>query len=270
MPIAELPQPLFGQMPLLDVMVFNRINHTAGTGTGLNINEGYRAYLWINRPRRGGPPYFVLVWARQMLAAWRDRHGLQEVWIREDSLRPKGRFGEESVPTARVIDREIWQEWRPRSNLSNLWAISRDGRHGLGQVPLITFNVAPNGFMRCRPPLIDLAWLNLAHWQSSSDQRHILHVARVPILFGRALQAGEGAIEVGPNRLILADDPAADLRFVEHSGAAIAAGRQDLIDLEDRMAFNLGAPRLGKFHNMRAAIAADDWRLAAAITGAGC
>ncbi len=30
------------------------------------------------------------------------------------------------------------------------------------------------------------------------------------------------------------------------------------------MAFNLGAPRLGKFHNMRAAIAADDWRLAAA------
>jgi len=51
LPIAELPQPLFGQMPLLDVMVFNRINHTAGTGTGLNINEGYRAYLWINRPR---------------------------------------------------------------------------------------------------------------------------------------------------------------------------------------------------------------------------
>jgi lysozyme len=30
------------------------------------------------------------------------------------------------------------------------------------------------------------------------------------------------------------------------------------------MAFNLWALRLGKFHNMRAAIAADDWRLAAA------
>ena len=38
-------------MPLLDVMVFNRINHTAGTGAGLNINEGYCAYLRINRPR---------------------------------------------------------------------------------------------------------------------------------------------------------------------------------------------------------------------------
>ena len=31
------------------------------------------------------------------------------------------------------------------------------------------------------------------------------------------------------------------------------------------MAFNLRAPRLGKFSNMRAAIAADDCRLAAAV-----
>jgi len=30
------------------------------------------------------------------------------------------------------------------------------------------------------------------------------------------------------------------------------------------MAFNLGAPRLAKFHKMRAAIAADDWQMAAA------
>ena len=30
------------------------------------------------------------------------------------------------------------------------------------------------------------------------------------------------------------------------------------------MAFNLGAPRLAKFHNMRRAIAADDWQQVAA------
>ena len=30
------------------------------------------------------------------------------------------------------------------------------------------------------------------------------------------------------------------------------------------MAFNLGAPRLAKFHKMRAAIAADDWQAVAA------
>ena len=81
-----------------------------------------------------------------------------------------------------------------------------------------------------------MAWLNLAHWQSASDQRHILHIARVPLLFGRGLQMAERGLEIGPNRLILSDDPSADLKFVEHSGAAIAAGRQDLVDLEDKMA----------------------------------
>ena len=97
-------------------------------------------------------------------------------------------------------------------------------------------NANPGGPLTARPPLSDLAWLNLAHWQSSSDQRHILHLARVPLLFGRNLQIGAGELEIGPNRPILNDDPASELKFVEHSGAAIEAGRQDLIDLEDKMA----------------------------------
>jgi hypothetical protein len=32
------------------------------------------------------------------------------------------------------------------------------------------------------PPLLDLAYLNVKHWQSQSDQDNILHIARVPIL----------------------------------------------------------------------------------------
>ena len=94
--------------------------------------------------------------------------------------------------------------------------------------------------MTARPPLLDMAWLNLAHWQSASDQRHILHIARVPLLFGRNLQVPETGLDIGPNRLILSDDPSADLRFVEHSGAAIEAGRQDLRDLEEERMAILG------------------------------
>ena len=45
--------------------------------------------------------------------------------------------------------------------------------------------------------------------------------------------------------MILADDPAADLKFVEHSGAAIEAGRQDLKDLEEKMAM-LGLDMLSR------------------------
>lgn len=190
-------------------------------------------HILVDRPRKGGPPYFVPVSAAQLIGARRDPDGLSDIRIRETHARFIGRFGEESVEAVRHIGRRDWSLWQAGRRG---WHILEKGRHDFGEVPLVTLNAAPVGFMRARPPLVDLAWLNLAHWQSSSDQRHILHVARVPVLFGRALQVAEGEIEIGPNRLIMADDPAADLRFVEHSGAAIAAGRQDLIDLEDRMA----------------------------------
>ncbi|MEX0503483.1 DUF4055 domain-containing protein [Alphaproteobacteria bacterium LSUCC0719] len=190
-------------------------------------------HILVDRPRKGGAPYFVLVPAAQLIGARRDADGLADIRIREGHARTIGRFGEEAVEAVRFISRRDWSLWQSGRRG---WHVSEQGQHDFGEVPLITLNAAPTGFMRARPPLIDLAWLNLAHWQSASDQRHILHVARVPVLFGRALQVADGEIEIGPNRLILADDPAADLRFVEHSGAAIAAGRQDLIDLEDRMA----------------------------------
>jgi len=198
-------------------------------------------HILVDRPTRGGRPYFVVVRATQLIGARRDADGLSEIRIRELQTRPVGRFGEEQVPSIRRIDRTGWDVWQPVNATAGAavggeWRVVAEGRHDFGAVPLVTMNTAPTGFMKARPPLIDLAWLNLAHWQSSSDQRHILHVARVPILFARALQVADGQMEIGPNRLVSADDPAADLRFVEHSGAAIAAGRQDLVDLEDRMA----------------------------------
>ena len=213
-----------------------------GEGTGIGgfaglllralLTDGM-VHILVDRPRRGGAPYFVIVPASRLIGARRDDTGLTDIRISERLARPSGHFGEEAVDAVRLIDRNGWSLWHATRGG---WKRQEDGLHEFGVVPLVTLNAAPLGFMRARPPLIDLAWLNLAHWQSASDQRHILHVARVPILFGRGLQTADGEIEIGPNRLILADDPAAELRFVEHTGAAIAAGRQDLVDLEDRMA----------------------------------
>jgi hypothetical protein len=75
--------------------------------------------------------------------------------------------------------------------------------------------------------------MNVEHWQSKSDQQTILHIARVPLLFGRKLEGAE--ITVGASSAIVADDPDADLRYVEHSGKAIESGRISLKDLEDNM-----------------------------------
>ena len=199
-------------------------------------------HIQIDRPRDGGRPYFILRPSEQLIGARADENGhLQDFRLAEKIIQPHGQFGEREVEVIRYFNATSWSVWQSDTTASAGAGFGRfrqiaAGQHDLGVPPLISLYALPDGFMSGRPPLLDLAWLNLAHWQSSSDQRHILHVARVPLLFGRALQVADGTLEIGPNRLVLADDPAAELKFIEHSGAAIEAGRQDLLDLEDKMA----------------------------------
>ena len=88
--------------------------------------------------------------------------------------------------------------------------------------------------MTGEPPMIDLSYLNLKHWQSSSDQNNILHVGRVPILFGIKIDSKE--VPIGTANIINSNEEGADLKFVEITGAAIEAGRTDLEDTKKEMA----------------------------------
>ena len=194
-------------------------------------------HIQIESPKSGGQPYFIIRRAQDVIGAVSDAAGgLGEVRMQDSLIRKTGRYQEAVLNRIHLYSDTHWELWHEQDAAKGKWHKADEGTHDLGQVPLVPIIANPTGFMTARPPLIDMAWLNLAHWQSASDQRHILHVARVPILFGRGLQMAERGLEIGPNRLILSDDPTSDLRFVEHSGAAIAAGRQDLLDLEDRMA----------------------------------
>ena len=117
------------------------------------------------------------------------------------------------------------------------WAVEEEGNTGLSGIPLTTIYFGDRRcYMGADPPLRDLAEVNVAHWQSSSDQRHVLHIARVPVLFTKMLGDGKTKLVIGVNRHINGGDPASDAKWIEHTGAAIGAGRQDLQDLEGQMA----------------------------------
>lgn len=95
------------------------------------------------------------------------------------------------------------------------------------------------GMFESDPPLIDLAFLNVAHYQVWSDYVTSLHMTCVPILFtaGFEMQDENGvAIVVGANTGLNAPDPQAKAEYVSHAGAAIGAVRQALADLKDDMA----------------------------------
>jgi len=113
-------------------------------------------------------------------------------------------------------------------------------------IPLVTFYTNKKGFMQGEPLLLDIAYLNVAHWQSDSDQRNILHIARIPILFATGFGDDDSqiTIEIGSNTFARAPK-GATLSYVEHTGKGIEAGAKDLKDLEERIVL-LGMEMLTK------------------------
>jgi hypothetical protein len=116
------------------------------------------------------------------------------------------------------------------------WILHESWTFSLPVIPLVTFYANREAFMVGQPPLEDLVDLNIAHWQSTSDQRAVLTVARFPILSCSGGTAEGKEIIVGPRRILFSPDPNAKFSYVEHTGKAIESGAKDLASLESNMA----------------------------------
>jgi len=106
-------------------------------------------------------------------------------------------------------------------------------------IPIVAVYTKRNRPFDAAPPLHDMATLCLRHYQSTSAQNHILDYSRFPLLFGRQLFIGESAGEKlasGVSGMIHSAEEKADLKYVEHNGAAITAGADSLKDLEKQIA----------------------------------
>jgi hypothetical protein len=109
------------------------------------------------------------------------------------------------------------------------------GKISIGKIPIVIFIPGEQtSAITGVSPLRDLAYLNLHHYQSYSDQINILSVARVPLIFGRNIQVDK--MPVGTATMVTSTDENSDLKYVEVQGASISAGRQDVKDTEVSMA----------------------------------
>jgi hypothetical protein len=97
----------------------------------------------------------------------------------------------------------------------------------------VTFYTGRTGPMTAKPPLLELAHLNVKHWQSQSDQDNLLHVARVPLLFVFTDNEEFQLTISSASATRMPKD--GNAKYVEHTGAAITAGRDSLNDLVDDM-----------------------------------
>lgn len=188
-------------------------------------------------------PYFNRIDPRDLFA-WRttysnNKENLTEIRFRERSVEEYDEWSETEVLRVRVIRAGKWMNYTYRvtgETSAGEYTPEKEGFFELDYIPLITVYEKKLAPMVAMPPLEDLAWLNLRHWQSTSDQNNILHVVRVPLLFARGFQEGElDNLEIGANRLVSTTNAQADMKHIEHNGNAISSGREDLIDLEKRM-----------------------------------
>jgi hypothetical protein len=158
---------------------------------------------------------------------------IEQVRFIERSIERVDEWQEKEVYRVRVIEPGRWLTYKLNENQ---YEIEDEGAFDLNYVPITNVYSKKEAPFVANPPLEDLAWLNLRHWQSSSDQNNILHVVRVPLMFGKGFQEGElDGLEIGANRAVTTTNENADMKYVEHTGNAINAGRQDLKDLEERM-----------------------------------
>jgi len=187
---------------------------------------------------------------------------LDHVRILEIRTEMRG-FKEVKAKYIKVIEigrTRVYRE-NPKARLDReKWILVESFATDWDRVPLITFYGGKKiGFMEAIPALQDLAYLNVRHWQSYSDQANILTIARFPILAASGVNSSRGSKTIGPKKLFRIPDANGKLQYVEHTGAAIKSGQDDLEMLEHMMA-NYGSEFLkgGKGTNTAATTRALD------------
>lgn len=252
---TDLPDQLKGMLTNIDgegrnLDQFARDILKAGVHRGLvHVLVDYADVTTINEPvtlatetKLSLLPRFVQVDASNLIG-WQvavlptGQIELLQVRIKEVKAEPDGLYGEKQANYIRVVSKTGWELWK-QNDKDKVYSMIRSGTHTFGKVPLYTFYTKRMGFLLGEPAFDSLAWLNLAHFQSYSDQKNILRFARSGIVFVKGLSDEEMGkdIVIGGNSSFKTQNKDADMKYVEHTGAAIGAGRQDCVDLEEEMA----------------------------------
>jgi hypothetical protein len=158
----------------------------------------------VDAPADGGRPYWVTYTPRQILG-WRTeaKEGKQELTmlrLQEVASVPDGLYGEKLVQQVRVLtpgEYEIHQK-----DEKGDFRVVDEGRTSLSEIP---FSIAYSnriGFMESRPPLEDIAELNLKTYQIQSDLDNQLHISAVPMLAFYGFPSSAEEVSAGPGEAI--------------------------------------------------------------------
>ncbi len=204
-------------------------------------------------------PYWIEVDPNN-LYGWRlDRESnygnLIQVRLGEKAVLPDGQFGEKVFDQVRVIEPGSYKVFRKKEQIEEMYDVSdgssagsfeagssdkdykqvESGEFSLGEIPLVTIYSGKTDNLVSKPPLLDIAYLNIAHFQRQADLIHSLHVASQPMLVmeGYDDQTKDLAISVN---YAMATQPGNKIYYVEPASSAFEAQSAEIKELQMQMA----------------------------------
>ena len=158
----------------------------------------------VDAPSDGGRPYWCTYTPRQILG-WRteQRDGQQlltQLRLSESVSVPDGEYGEKVVEQIRLLTPGQYQIHQRQDD--GEFKVIDEGTTSLDVIPFSVAYANRHGLMESRPPMEDIAELNLKAYQVQSDLDNQLHISAVPMLafFGFPTAAEE--VSAGPGEAI--------------------------------------------------------------------
>ena len=215
----------------------NDLNQWLYQTARLCLRYGHIGVL-VDAPAAGsnGRPYYKVYTPRELLG-WRTEivdGALKLVQLRllEKVIEPDGEWGEKEVEQVRVLTPGAFQVYQPDDE--GTYRVVDEGRTSLSEIPFAVAYSNRVGVMESRPPLSDIAELNLKAYQMQSDLDNQLHISAVPFLgiFGYPTAAEE--ITAGPGEaLALPSESRAE--YISPPSDAFTAQFQRLDQLEKQI-----------------------------------
>ena len=204
-------------------------------------------------------PYWIEVDPNNLFGYRLDRESnygnLVQVRIGEKAVLPDGDFGEKVFEQVRVIEPGRYRVFRKTDQVDAMYDVddnsyagefetgttgedfklAESGNFSLGEIPLVTIYSGKTDNLTSKPPLLDIAYLNLAHFQRQADLIHSLHVASQPMLVmeGYDDQTKDLAISVN---YAMATQPGNKIYYVEPASSAFEAQSAEIKELQMQMA----------------------------------
>ena len=183
-----------------------------------------------------GRPYWVTYTPRDILG-WRTEfvNGQQkftQLRLLESVIEPEGEYGEAQTEQVRVLYPGSFEIHR--RNEKGEYRLYEEGKTTLKDIP---FSVAYSNrinLMESRPPMEDIAELNLKAYQTQSDLDNQLHISAVPMLAFYGFPNSAEEVSAGPGEAI-AFPAEGRAEYIESKGTSYDAQFRRLAQIEEQI-----------------------------------